>query len=145
MKPPVAGPSGPPSAAPTRRPGGRGKVAPSFTLPDAAAPPPAEPVAIVGGGFCIAALVALTATAGTEAAGDGRRRDAHRHGEALLDSLDQLRTDILLGRIPADRLARLLALLGQRQGASGDEPLDRLIEAIELRAQVELAKLTARR
>lgn len=144
MKPPVVGPLGRPqsvrgkAAAKTAAAGGR------FTDHLAAAPAGnAEAPAPAAEVFSVAALAALHALA--DDAGDGRRGHARRRGEALLDDLDRLRTDLLLGRVGADRLARIVRLLRDRADSSGDPALDQAIEAIELRAEVELAKLERHR
>ena len=68
--------------------------------------------------------------------GAGRRR-----GETLLDLLDRLRTNLLAGRVPAAHLVELAGLVRARRGTSGDARLEQIIDEIELRAQVELAKL----
>jgi hypothetical protein len=69
-----------------------------------------------------------------------RKKKAVRRGKALLDVLEEMKADLLLGRIGEGRLNQLLALIGQAREKS--EPgLDALIDDIELRARVELAKL----
>ena len=68
----------------------------------------------------------------------GRRRQLRR-GRALLDLLDELKTDLLLGQVNESKLDLLMALL--REGRDRSEPgLDALLDDIELRARVELAK-----
>jgi hypothetical protein len=63
-----------------------------------------------------------------------------RRGKALLDVLEDMKADLLLGHVGEGRLNQLLALIGQAREKS--EPgLDALIDDIELRARVELAKL----
>lgn len=68
-----------------------------------------------------------------------RRRSA-RHGRDLLDTLDQLKADLLAGRVATDRLERLAAQLSRRRPGS-DPQLESLLDEIDLRARVELAKL----
>jgi hypothetical protein len=75
----------------------------------------------------------------------GRRREARQHGASLLDRLDELRSGLLNGRIPAACLASLTGNLGSKREACGDAELERLIAEIELRAEVELAKMERRR
>ncbi len=70
-----------------------------------------------------------------------RRRRSVQHGREVLDELDRLKAALLSGRIPAGELLRLAHKLGQRPAFSGDPRLDDIIGQIELRAQVELAKL----
>jgi len=69
-----------------------------------------------------------------------RKKKAVRRGKALLDVLEDMKADLLLGRVSEGRLNQLLALIGQAREKS-DPGLDALIDDIELRARVELAKL----
>ncbi|MBK8083825.1 MAG: flagellar assembly protein FliX [Devosia sp.] len=68
-----------------------------------------------------------------------KRRRLVRRGNQLIDALEDLRADLLLGRISEGRLNQLMAVLSQARERA--EPgLDVLIDDIELRARVELAK-----
>jgi len=68
-----------------------------------------------------------------------RRKRAVRRGRSMLDVLEAMRSDLLVGRLGTDRLVQLMAIIGQARDRS--EPgLDRLLDDIELRARVELAK-----
>jgi len=84
----------------------------------------------------IEALLALQAV---EDATMGRRK-ALKRGHALLDSLEDIRADLLVGRVSEGRLNRAIALLQQAKMQAGEE-LDALTADIELRVRVELAKL----
>jgi hypothetical protein len=96
-----------------------------------------------------AATAASTGIAGIDALlvlqGEGdateKRRRAARHGRSLLDALDGLKAAILAGRISGADLVRLRTLLRQRPGATDDPALEDVLAHIELRAEVELAKL----
>ena len=66
---------------------------------------------------------------------------AKRWGEELLDGLEQLRLGLLAGVLPRERLDRLTRLLAERRGQIDDPRLAAVIDEIELRAAVELAKL----
>lgn len=68
------------------------------------------------------------------------RRKALAHGEAVLDLLEDLKLGLLTGSVPLDKIKRLADTVALRK-ASGDAEVDRLLDEIELRAQVELAKL----
>ncbi len=70
---------------------------------------------------------------------DDRRR-AVQHGNKLLDQLDALRMDLLQGKVQQERLERLVGNLSMRV-KSGNPGLDKVVEDIELRARIELAKL----
>ncbi|MFN3132946.1 flagellar assembly protein FliX [Roseibium sp.] len=69
-----------------------------------------------------------------------RRKKATRHGHTLLDSLEMIRADLLAGHVSEDRLEQLSLTVSKRQ-SSGDQEVDRVLEEIELRVKVELAKL----
>lgn len=68
------------------------------------------------------------------------KRRAVKHGHALLDTLEEVKADLLVGRISEGRLNRVMALVS-RARQSTDPEIEALIDDIELRAQVELAKL----
>lgn len=79
-----------------------------------------------------------------EAGGDdtkGRQQAAQQHGESILDRLEQLRANLLLGRVSPGQLAALTEQLRARPSLTGDTRLDAILGEIELRAEVELAKL----
>ena len=68
-------------------------------------------------------------------------QQAKRRGEALLDQLDELRHALLIGAMPLVQLRRLSENLGARRQEIADPRLAEVVEEIELRAAVELAKL----
>jgi hypothetical protein len=70
---------------------------------------------------------------------EGRKR-ARRRAEELLDKLEELRLAIALGEVPLSQLETLAHSLAQRQGAMDDPKLAQIINEIEIRAAVELAK-----
>ncbi|HUJ03308.1 MAG TPA: flagellar assembly protein FliX [Rhizomicrobium sp.] len=63
------------------------------------------------------------------------------HGQQLLDVLDQVRDGLLSGGVPRSTLNRLAVTLGKRQDNFADPRLQSVLDEIELRARVELAKL----
>jgi hypothetical protein len=102
------------------------------------AEPPVARAGAVGSAHPIAGLDALLALQAVE---DPllKKRKLVRRGRALLDGLEALRRDLLIGPVGEGRLNQLLALVGQAREQS--EPgLDALIDDIELRVRVELAK-----
>lgn len=74
-----------------------------------------------------------------------RHRRAKRRAEALLDRLEDLRRDILLGTMPLWKLKDLARLVQSERAQVDDPGLDAVLEEIDLRAQVELAKWQAGR
>lgn len=70
------------------------------------------------------------------------RRLLRQRGEDILDKLDEIRRDILLGALPVERLTNLAHLLRTKRNSVDDPKLLELIDEIELRAEVEIAKLS---
>lgn len=66
-------------------------------------------------------------------------------GEEMLDYLDRLRLGLLEGKLPLHMVQRLNALVKQWRGRAQDPKLESILDDIELRAAVELAKLGADR
>ena len=64
------------------------------------------------------------------------------HGNDLLDRLEQLRMSVLTGAISKDRLQELAPTMRERKVQSDDPRLNDLVAEIELRVEVEIAKLT---
>lgn len=60
----------------------------------------------------------------------------------LLDKLDQLRMDILGGAINREKLLQLAKAVNARRTEVSDPKLAEILDEIDLRAQVELAKFT---
>ncbi len=74
---------------------------------------------------------------------DGRSRGrAMRYGEDVLDRLDQIRDGLLVGAISKNELAELARTLRAGRQRSDDPRLNEIIDEVELRAEVEIAKLT---
>ncbi len=84
-------------------------------------------------------LAAQEVADATDHASRGR---AVAHGDAILERLDELRLAILAGVVPKDRLQEMAQMLRQKREASDDPRLNEIIAEIELRAEVEIAKLT---
>lgn len=64
-----------------------------------------------------------------------------RRGKDLLDRLDELRLDLLEGRLAASTIQRLADLAASQRAQVRDPRLAEILDEIELRAAVELAKL----
>ncbi|NQV47703.1 MAG: flagellar assembly protein FliX [Rhodospirillaceae bacterium] len=74
---------------------------------------------------------------------DRRSRNlATRYGADLLDHLEGLRRDLLLGAIPKEKLSNLAQKMRAQRRGTDDPRLNQIIDEIELRAEVEIAKLT---
>jgi len=96
--------------------------------------------AVVAGPGPIAALDSILALQGLEDSTDGRSRGL-KYGEQILDMLDQVRDGLLAGGIPRATLNRLANAVSRRHDQFADPRLQSVLDEIELRAHVELAKL----
>jgi hypothetical protein len=136
----VEAPRGPTSAADARRaakPAGSGEVFASMLGEEevkTSATNLAAPATAVEG------LLAL------QEVGDERqtRRRAKNRASAMLDELDKLRHALLDGTITIAQLNRLVAVIASERVSTADPQLNELLDDIDLRAQVELAKLEHR-
>jgi Class II flagellar assembly regulator len=89
---------------------------------------------------------ALDGLLALQAAGDvvERRKKAMRRGHGILDSLDRLKIGMLSGDVSAAQLQGLRQQLKQQRDAADDPALDELLAHVDLRAEVELAKMARR-
>jgi hypothetical protein len=94
----------------------------------------AAPAGAIGG------LLALQA-AGEEIE---RRQRAIRRGRGILDGLDRLKLKLLTGNVSAGDLLGIRSALMQQKDQVEDPALHDLLAQIDLRAEVELAKLAKR-
>jgi len=84
----------------------------------------------------------LAAQAVDDDAGAGARRQAKAYGELLLDQLDQIRDAILVGAVAKEKLVEIAQVMRARRQQVDDPKLQEILDEIELRAEVEIAKLT---
>lgn len=133
----VQGPSSSTAAGAPRRAGGA--VAPGFVLP-------MDEMETAGGvsrtapTSSLTSLGALLALQSEDDVGERRRR-ATRRSNDLIDQLDGIRLAVLGGGVTREQVARLSRTLRENRDQSGDPTLEALLDDIELRAEVELAKL----
>jgi len=114
---------------------GRAGAGPAFVPAGAEAPARAAAALPVAPAAGLDAILALQAVG---SATEGRRR-AVRRGRTLLDLLEEIKADLLVGALDSGRLD---ALAGQLAGLRERvEPgLDTVLDEIDLRVRVELAK-----
>lgn len=105
--------------------------------PAPAAPAAAAGVAAAGGVMGVEALLALQ---DVESPSERRRRSVGRAGR-LLDELDGLKVALLGGELSQAQLDRLARAVREQRAATDDPKLEGLLDEIETRAAVELAKL----
>lgn len=105
------------------------------------APAQASSVSNVSGVMGVEALLALQ---DVESATERRRRSVGRAGR-LLDELDGLKIALLGGELSEAQLDRLSRAVREQRAATDDPKLEAVLDEIETRAAVELAKLEASR
>ena len=95
-----------------------------------------------GGGVSgIEALLAAQSVG--DALQDGaKKRRAAAHGNDILDKLEDLRAAILAGVVSKSKLIALAQTLRDKREPGLDKELNQILDDIELRAEVELAKLS---
>ena len=88
----------------------------------------------------VAAVDTILALQGIEDTADQRSRGVAQADDLLL-LLDEVRDGLLAGGIPRRTLGRMAQLIAKRRESFADEKLQTVLDEIELRARVELAKL----
>lgn len=91
----------------------------------------------------VGGIDALVALQGVDDPAERRRRAVGK-GKSALDVLDQIKLGLLAGTLDPGNLNRLRAAAEQLKDRSGDPGLDEVLSEIELRVEVELAKLSPR-
>lgn len=124
------GPSG------TRAPAGGS----SFSLPGASAAGAAAPTARAGGVTGVASLDALLALQETEGPLE-RKRKAVGRGTRILDVLDGLKLAVIDGEVSSAHLDQLTRAVRDQRQNTDDPRLEGVLDEIEMRAAVEMAKL----
>ena len=137
----VTGPSGT-TSTPSSRTSRTLRQAASACRPAARPGPGAASAASAAGG--VAGVSALMALQGVEDATERRRR-AIRRGGGLLDRLDELKLMMLAGQDGVGVLNTLARAVREERPDCADPGLDAVLDQIDLRAAVELAKADMRR
>lgn len=102
---------------------------------------PASGPAGLSGTSASAAVSTILALQGAEAEeGDAAKSRAKSRAEELLRKLDMLRLDLLTGAIPRDHLIGLAQAVKTVRDNVMDPQLNEILDEIDLRAQIELAK-----
>lgn len=102
---------------------------------------PASGPAGLSGTSASAAVSTILALQGAEAEeGDAAKSRAKSRAEELLRKLDLLRLDLLTGAIPRDHLIGLAQAVKTVRDNVMDPQLTEILDEIDLRAQIELAK-----
>ncbi|HAX92138.1 MAG TPA: flagellar assembly protein FliX [Rhodospirillaceae bacterium] len=98
----------------------------------------------VSGASAASALGAVSGVLDIQEVDDALARAARGklRAEDLLDKLDDLRLDLLTGALSKTKLQRLAAVVNSHRAEVNDPRLGEILDEIDLRAQVELAKFT---
>ena len=133
------------SAAPTASGAGvKRNAGAAFSLPeveDAAAATRTAPADAVAGVGSLDALIALQAVDDPLT----RKRRAVSRAGRLLDALDQVKLALIDGEPSPETLQRLVSAIREERGGTDDPALQALLNQIETRAAVELAKMETAR
>lgn len=130
----IYGPSGPSSGTPAAN---RRQTGSGFSLPETPAATETRPASAPKS---VANIDALLALQGVEDPTERRKR-AVRRGRTALDVLDDLKLGLLAGGLDAATVQRLRSAATELKSSSGDPNLDAVLAEIELRVEVELAKV----
>lgn len=95
----------------------------------------------VGGAVSIGALDALLTLQGVDETSGDAAKKAKKQAFDLLDQLDRIRVGLLTGELPQSTIQNLIHMIGAHRERVTDPELAEVLDAIDLRARVELAKL----
>lgn len=133
----ASGPSAPQGSRPARSAGG-------FSLPAAGGAHAASAAVATAAASGVGDVSALMALQGVEDVLERRRR-AIRRGGGILDRLEELKLALLNGEAGEGTLESMSRALREERPIDADSALNGLLEQIDLRASVELAKAEMRR
>lgn len=136
----VQGPYGARALEPNRRKPGGGGSAAAFNrlLEESEVDGPAPLSRGVTG---VRAIEGVFAAQEVDPDGSNAKRRARARADKLLSRLEALRMALLTGDLPADCLPGLIEAIQQERPYVQDPDMTALLDEIDLRAQVELAKL----
>lgn len=131
---------GPQAAREVRRPVKAGGASSASFVKHLDGPSEQEAVLATGG---VGNLGAISQIVGLQEVDDAlaRRKRGRSRAVDLLDRLEMIRIGLLTGSIGKDQLLQLAQLVSNRRGDVGDPRLAAILDDIELRVRVELAKL----
>ena len=134
----VTGPSGPAGAAGARSTPAQDAASEfSISTPSLSTPAGVTAAASVNAVSTLEALMALQEVGGPLE----RRRRAVWRADKILDALDGLKIELLEGELNPAVLERLTRAVREQRSMTDDPALEGLLDQVETRAAVELAKL----
>jgi len=135
----VTGPGSTSSVSARRRAGKAGGEGFSVETPQAGGH---AGVAATSGASALTSVDAILALQSTGDFTEAKKRATER-AFTMLDVLDDLKLALLEGGIPRAKLVALMDLLQSRRESTNDSRLEAMLDEVETRAAVELAKLDA--
>ncbi|ESQ91736.1 flagellar assembly protein FliX [Asticcacaulis sp. AC460] len=120
--------------------GGPRRAGGDFSMSKAGEAPKSAATAQASAAFGMVGMDALLALQGEEDVLTGRRRRQIKRSRDMLDALDDLKVSVLSGDINDEALLRLQSLIAQHREDLDDDRLQGVLNEIETRAFVELAK-----
>lgn len=145
----IKGPSGPSKTAKTGASKSGGAKSSSSTsafehvlaaASDAADAAEASPQ-VAGAGVVSHVDVLLMAQAAEDPAQGKARRHMRRRGDRILDALDVMRDKLLTGQLSVADMLDVAASIATHKARITDPAMEAVLEEIDLRAQVEIAKM----
>ena len=134
----VTGPNGNSRVSRSSKSAGKNRATGDFTLGE---DDKAASAGTAQGTRSLAAVDALIALQEVPDATAEKSAQAIERAEDMLDILEDIKLGILSGMLPRSRMIRLARLIQQRREDIADPQLSGILDEIELRARVELAKL----
>lgn len=95
---------------------------------------------VTGTTISVAGAIFAAQMVGDEEEQELRKKQLKR-GQSLLEKLEEIRNGLLLGYISKESLIEIARFVKERKFEAQDERLNEIISEIELRVEVELAKL----
>jgi hypothetical protein len=138
----VTGPAGPTSAGSAAGLGGASRPAAAPGFAPTATSAAAEPQGVMSSG-ALASVSSLEALIALQDVGGPleRRRRALGRASAILDALEGLKLDLLEGRLSPGAIQSLTRAVRDQRALTDEPGLEAILDEIETRAAVELAKL----
>lgn len=124
--------------AKARKTGGTRSGGAAFAIPSGQTTETQATTGAVAAGPIVAvdALIALQEDSDPKRA----KKRAVQQATDILDLLDGIKIGLLEGRVPQSRLQQLVSVVEQQRGQFHDDRLTAVLDEVELRARVELAK-----
>ena len=134
----VTGPNSSSSVSSSKRKGSASRSGEAFTL---GGPDQATSAVETSSASSIQSVDAILAL---QSVGDfaSAKKQATSRAHSLLDVLDELKLSLLEGGLPKSKLVALMNLLQARRDDTNDASLEAVLDEVEVRAAVELAKLS---